>query len=162
MVISQRTNILLHNWPLWGNAGPAWNTPRPCFTPFFHEFFSNAPYKFTQLTNLRHLIFALGLFGWRIPFIEVFFWWEYFFFILAFSYTPIFLGTHVGSRTRPWYTVVEHCWDQKIIPGGSDSVTMPLQFIRDSNFIYSWLIVKNDETEMHSTANRRVPNVHRK
>ena len=108
--------------------------------PFFHEFFSNAPYKFTQLTNLRHLIFALGLFGWRIPFIEVFFWWEYFFFILAFSYTPIFLGTHVGSRTRPWYTVVEHCWDQKRIPGGSGCVTMrcnsietPTLYIHDSS-----------------------------
>jgi hypothetical protein len=43
------------------------------FYALFNEFFFNAPYKFTQLTNLRHLIFALGLFGWCIPFIEAFF-----------------------------------------------------------------------------------------
>jgi hypothetical protein len=105
--------------------------------PLFHEFFFNAPYQFTQLPNLRHLIFALGLFGWCIPFIGAFFFLMGIFLILAFFIYARFLGTHVGSKTRPWYTRVEHWWDQKIIPDVSGSVTMPLQFNRDSNFKYS-------------------------
>ena len=96
IVISQPTNIVLHNWSLLRNAGPAWNTLRPYFyAPLLHEFFLNAPYQFTQLPNLRHLILAIGLFGWCIPFIEAFFSHRNIFFYFGPFYIRPFVWEHM-------------------------------------------------------------------
>jgi len=87
----------------------------PCCTPW-------AP-----LANWRHILFCapsfcgLRPFGLlRSPTLTAYFWWEYYFWVKSFLFTPDFSGTQLGHKTRAEFLV--YCDFFHVRPAGQPTI----------------------------------------